>query len=123
MSYNVKKALLLLCFTWLAFACRLNAQVVTLDYYFNHEVHKNASGQVQRFHYLWNETDDNGYSTWGDAFKKLGATLDTLAQAPTAANLKNSAVYIIVDPDTKKENPTPNYISNTDAESIAAWVK
>ncbi|SDD19998.1 unsaturated rhamnogalacturonyl hydrolase [Mucilaginibacter pineti] len=102
---------------------QLKAQVVTLDYYFNHEVHTNAAGKQQRYHYLWNEAQDSGYSIWGDAFKKHGATLDTLAEAPTTANLKKSAVYIIVDPDTKKESPKPNYISKGDVSVIEKWVK
>jgi hypothetical protein len=100
-----------------------NAQVVTLDYYYNHEVHTNSTGQKQRFHYLWDETANTGFSIWGDAFKKLGATLDTLGEAPTGANLKKTAIYIIVDPDTKKENPNPNYINENDASAIAKWVK
>jgi unsaturated rhamnogalacturonyl hydrolase len=99
-----------------------NAQVVKLDYYFNREVHT-VNGKTQRFHYLWDEKENTGYSIWGDAFKKYGATLDSLITAPTVANLKGTAVYIIVDPDTKKESPNPNYITETDAAAIAKWVK
>jgi len=46
-----------------------------------------------------------------------------LGNAPTIQNLKGSAIYIIVDPDTKKENPNPNYITEQDAGQIAQWVK
>lgn len=99
-----------------------NAQVVRLDYYFNHEVHS-VAGKSVRFHYIWNETDENGYLIWGEAFKKHGATLDSLSEAPNAANLKGAAIYIIVDPDTKKESPNPNYITEKDVTEIAAWVK
>lgn len=98
------------------------SQVVKLDYYYNHEVHK-VAGKSQRFHYLWDEKENTGYSIWGDAFKKCGATLDSLTSAPTRANLKGTAIYIIVDPDTKKENPNPNYITETDADAVALWVK
>ncbi|ASU36646.1 unsaturated rhamnogalacturonyl hydrolase [Mucilaginibacter xinganensis] len=100
-----------------------NAQKVTLDYYFNHEVHKGASGNTERFHYLWDEKGNSGFSVFGDAFKKTRATLDTLGAPPTTANLKGTAIYIIVDPDTKKESPNPNYINRDDINEIAAWVK
>ncbi|MEO3406703.1 DUF4350 domain-containing protein [Mucilaginibacter sp. CAU 1740] len=100
-----------------------SAQTVTLDYYFNHEVHKGKNGQPERFHYLWDETDNNGFKIFGDAFKSHGAKLDTLDAMPTLDNLKSSSVYIIVDPDTKKESPKPNYIIEDDIENISAWVK
>ncbi|PWK78470.1 unsaturated rhamnogalacturonyl hydrolase [Mucilaginibacter oryzae] len=100
-----------------------NAQTVTLDYYFNHEVHQGKNGKPERFHYLWDETDNNGFKIFGEAFTSRGAKLDTLSAMPTLDNLKNSAVYIIVDPDTKKESPKPNYIQEDDIENIAAWVK
>ena len=84
-----------------------NAQTVTLDYYFNHEVHKAKDGSIQRFHYLWEDKSNNGFSIFGKAFTDRGAKLSSLNEAPTAANLKSTDVYIIVDPDTKKENPQP----------------
>ncbi|MGZ3754430.1 MAG: DUF4350 domain-containing protein [Mucilaginibacter sp.] len=99
------------------------AQTVTLDYYFNHEVHKNAAGQEERYHYLWEETANSGFSQFGQAFKKAGATINSLDAAPTVENLKGSNIYIIVDPDTKKESPNPNYIFEKDIDQIAKWVK
>jgi unsaturated rhamnogalacturonyl hydrolase len=101
----------------------VSAQKVTLDYYFNHEVHKTAPGKTERFHYLWDEKANSGFSIFGEAFKRAGARLDTLGSAPTTANLKGTAIYIIVDPDTKKESPDPNYIQQKDITEIAAWVK
>lgn len=100
-----------------------SAQKVTLDYYFNHEVHKASSGKIERYHYLWTEKDNSGFSIFGNALKKAGATLDTLGKAPTMTNIKGTAIYIIVDPDTKKESPHPNYILEKDIKEIAAWVK
>jgi hypothetical protein len=100
-----------------------NAQKVTLDYYFNHEVHKTSSGKMERYHYLWTEKTNSGFSILGDVFKRAGFGLDTLGDAPTRANLKGASVYIIVDPDTKKESPNPNYIQEKDIKEIAAWVK
>jgi unsaturated rhamnogalacturonyl hydrolase len=100
-----------------------NAQTVMLDYYFNHEVHKDATGQQVRFHYLWGEKKSPGFSIFGASFTTAGAKLDSLDQAPTAENLKNAAIYIIVDPDSRKESPKPNYIQPKDADEIAKWVK
>jgi hypothetical protein len=99
------------------------AQKVTLDYYFNHEVHKTASGRVERYHYTWEDKANSGFSIFGDAFKRAGAQTDTLGVAPTTVNLKGTAIYIIVDPDTKKESPNPNYIEFKDINEIDAWVK
>lgn len=99
-----------------------NAQVVTLDYYFNHEVHKTASGKIKRYHYMWDDVANSGFSKLGDIFKKNGAQLDTLAIGPTVDNLKKSDIYIIVDPDTKKESPNPNYIEQNNITEIAKWV-
>ena len=98
------------------------AQKVTLDYFFNHEVHE-VNGVTTRYHYLWTDKANTGFSIWGDVFKSKGATLDTLGDAPTTQNLYGSAIYIIVDPDTKKENPNPNFINEQDADQIAQWVK
>ena len=99
------------------------AQNVTLDYYFNHEVRTTKTGQVERYHYTWEDKTNSGFSIFGDAFKHAGATLGTLGQAPTASNLKGTAIYIIVDPDTKKESPDPKYILPKDIKAITAWVK
>jgi len=100
----------------------VNAQVVTLDYYFNHEVHTTSSGKTERYHYMWEDTANSGFSILGTAFKKAGAELRSLDEAPTTTNLKASNIYIIVDPDTKKESPNPNYIEQKDIMQIAAWV-
>jgi hypothetical protein len=106
-----------------AFYYRADAQKVTLDYYFNHEVHKTASGTTARFHYSWEDKSNTGFSILGEAFLKAGAELDTLDKAPTTRNLKNTSIYIIVDPDTRKESPHPNYIELQDVNEIIAWVK
>lgn len=95
-------------------------KVVLLDDHFNREVRK-TDGTV--WHYKWEEKNHGGFYALGEHFKSYGATLDTLSAAPTAANLKNASVYIIVDPDTEKETEKPNFISATDAKTIADWVK
>ncbi|AMR33616.1 hypothetical protein A0256_20380 [Mucilaginibacter sp. PAMC 26640] len=98
------------------------AQTVMLDYYFNHETKQDANRQPQRFHYLWEDTSSTGFSIWGQIFKHKGATLRSLNAAPTTGNLKGASVYIIVDPDSKKENPNPNFITDADAKQISNWV-
>lgn len=95
----------------------LQAQVVGLDNWFNRETKNGVP-----FHYLWNDTADSGYSRWGKIFTDKGAKITTL-EKPTDAVLSKVHIYIIVDPDTTKENPSPNYISSEDIKAIAKWVK
>ena len=94
-------------------------KTVVLDDYFNHEVRKDGSV----WHYKWEEKNHGGFYAFGEQFKSFGANLDTLSSAPTAANLKNVGIYIIVDADTEKETEKPNFISATDTKNIADWVK
>lgn len=92
-------------------------KTVTLDNFFNNE-YKNG----QKFHYTWADRFDSGFSWLGDIFTDLGANTNTLNDVPTLANLKNSKVYLIVDPDSKKETLKPNYILKKDVENIKKWV-
>ncbi|HMC86610.1 MAG TPA: hypothetical protein VKI61_13880 [Chitinophagaceae bacterium] len=96
---------------------------VVLDYYFNNEYKKDASGQMKRFHYTWEDEASSGFSIFGAIFRQYGSATDSLAEAPTAALLKNAAVYIIVDPDTDKETVHPNYMLPEYAQVIYNWVK
>lgn len=98
-------------------------QTVTLDYYFNNEYKKNAAGEMVRFHYTWEDKASSGFSIWGDIFKQNGFSLKNLEVAPSTENLKGTDVYIIVDPDTKKETANPHYIEEPDISAITAWVK
>ena len=98
-------------------------KTVTLDYYFNHETRKDIFGKPEQFHYIWEEKDNNGYSMFGNIFHKYGVQTNSLKTAPTLENLKNSSIYIIVDPDNEKESEHPNYISENDINSIYTWVK
>ncbi len=98
-------------------------KTVLLDYYFNNEHHKDVTGADIRFHYVWEEMDNNGYSFWGHLFRQYGAKTDSLSVAPTADNLKKASVYIIVDPDNEKESPAPNFIRASDVAAIEGWVK
>ena len=96
---------------------------VALDYYFNKEVRKNAAGQEEPFHYTWEDRQHSGFWLWGNIYRELGAKTVSVPAAPTAENLKGIDVYIIVDPDTKKESPKPNFVQPKDIAEIEKWVK
>ena len=93
--------------------------VVGLDNWFNNETNAKTS---KPFHYLWSDTENSGYSRWGEIFTGKGAQIITIGK-PTPAVLSKINVYIIVDPDTTTEAAYPNYISTIDIKSIKSWVK
>jgi unsaturated rhamnogalacturonyl hydrolase len=94
-----------------------------LDAWFNSQQRKNAAGQMEYFHYKWNDTKASGFSLLGQIFESYGVTLDTLYTAPTMEKLKHAQYYIIVSPDIPAKNPNPHYVQPEDAEQIAEWVK
>jgi unsaturated rhamnogalacturonyl hydrolase len=97
-----------------------NAQpVVGVDNWYNKETNAKTG---QPFHYLWTDTENSGYSRWGDIFKSRGAELTTVGK-PGPDQLGKIKVYIIVDPDTTTESKNPNYILPEEAKAIASWVK
>ena len=95
---------------------------VVLDYYFNNEWRKNLFGVNMRKHYTWEDTENGGFSVFGNIWQAYGANLSSLDVAPTAANLKKASVYIIVDPDGYKDTKKPNYMDERSANEIANWV-
>ena len=98
-------------------------KTVGLDYFFNHEFRKNKEGITERFHYTWEDKTDSGFWWWGTVFQDYQAKLTTITEAPTAQNLKNVDVYIVVDPDTPKETAQPNYVERPHVEAISEWVR
>jgi len=94
-----------------------------LDYYYNNEYKKDAFGQMERFHYTWEDQANSGFSMLGSIFRQHGAKTEQLVVAPTAAALKNASIYIITDPDTDKETAQPHYMQPAEAGIIADWVK
>ncbi len=92
-------------------------QRVVVDNYFNNESRNGVP-----FHYLWTDHFDSGYSFLGSIFNDFGATTAALSAAPSTENLKNANVYIIVDPDTKKETPNPNFVEAQHIAAIKQWV-
>jgi unsaturated rhamnogalacturonyl hydrolase len=112
--------ILLICSAWLVDPQPGLAQVnVGLDNWFNRET---SAKTGKPFHYLWGDTADSGYSRWGEIFTGKGATISTLDR-PTSKSLKQVDVYIIVDPDSATETPSPNYILPDDVKVIEHWVK
>ncbi len=98
-------------------------KVVGLDYFYNREFKKNPAGEEIQFHYIWEDRENSGYSQLGDIFENLGAAIAEVHEAPTMETLARLSVYIIVDPDTIKENPLPNYLQPPTIDVIVAWVQ
>jgi len=98
-------------------------KTVVLDSYFNNETRVDQSNNQISWHYKWDELPNGGFSFWGNLFHNAGFKTSTLYQTPTAANLKNASIYIIVDPDNEKENPKPNFIDAAAISAISNWVK
>ena len=98
-------------------------RVVLLDYFFNSEWKTDTAGHPYRFHYVWEDTANSGYSELGKLIVRLGAEIDTLNVAPAKENLAHASMYIIVDPDTPAETPKPNYIDEDATKAIVDWVR
>lgn len=93
-------------------------KTVLLDRYFNNEYRKDV-----RFHYTWEDQENSGFSWWRQIFRDYGAETASLDEAPNAKNLKKADVYLIVDPDTRKETANPNVVEKQHIQAIKQWVK
>lgn len=98
-------------------------KTVMIDNFFNSETKKDITGKMVPFHYTWEDQANSGFSFVGNIFEQHGAKLQTLSSAPTAQNLAKASVLLIVDPDTDKESPKPNYMTPQYANIIYNWVK
>ena len=98
-------------------------KVVCLDCYHNNEWKEAKDGRMVRFHYIWEDTANSGYSELGTEIQKLGARITESRVSPTRAVLDSASIYIIVDPDTPQETKHPHYISAREIESIVSWVR
>ncbi len=111
-------------FTLLTASLQASAQkIVLLDSYFNNEQKKDSAGRLHSWHYKWEETAMSGFSILGNTFLQQGADTATLYEAPTAASLRKAAIYIIVDADNEKENPSPQFIEQPHIDAIYKWVE
>jgi unsaturated rhamnogalacturonyl hydrolase len=98
-------------------------KTVLVDAWFNSQTRKNAAGQMELFHYKWNDDADSGFAFFGRAFQRYGLKLATETTAPTAADLKKAQIYVLASPDIPVKNPTPHYMDEASGDVIAAWVK
>jgi unsaturated rhamnogalacturonyl hydrolase len=94
-------------------------KTVGLDNWFNHETNA-KTGKI--FHYTLDDMENSGFSDLGELFLKRGSQLKTVTTAPNSKSMKGIDIYIIVDPDTTKENPTPNYVNANDVKFLKKWV-
>jgi unsaturated rhamnogalacturonyl hydrolase len=102
---------------------RSRGKTVLIDAWFNSQKRKSADGQEELFHYKFSDEANSGYSVWGRMFQQYGLRIEPLDHAPTAADLKDVGVYIIVSPDIPALNPDPHYMDAESAAVIEAWVK
>lgn len=98
-------------------------KVVCLDCYHNNEWKKMKDGREVRYHYIWEDTANSGYSKLGNVIEQLGARISESRTAPTMTVLSRASIYIIVDPDTPEETAHPHYISEPEIRSIVSWVR
>jgi lysophospholipase L1-like esterase len=98
-------------------------KIVCLDEFYNNEWRNSAKGKAERFHYVWEDTTNSGFSVLGGMIVNLGASIDTLCEAPTDQNLNRASLYVIVDPDTPLETEHPNYLEQPAIDAIEKWVK
>ncbi len=98
-------------------------KTILLDYYFNNEWKKDATGTQVRFHYTWDDKMNSGFAMLGDVFSSYGVKKATLDTRPSAKNLAKASIYLIVDPDTEKETAQPNYMEPQDVAVIKDWVR
>jgi unsaturated rhamnogalacturonyl hydrolase len=94
-----------------------------VDAWFNSQTRKNALGQTELFHYKWDDDSYNGYSLFGRAFERYGASLATLPSPPTRASLAQAQIYIVASPDIAAKNPNPHFMDAASAGAIEDWVK
>lgn len=97
-------------------------KTVLLDNYFNNETRTDSSGTYPH-HYVWNQDEQNGFSLFGYIFNKYGVKTIQSDKEPNAELLSKADIYIIADPDNKKETPNPQFITEKHAKVIADWVK
>jgi len=116
--FSLRSLLVLLILLLFSLESGFSQQVVGLDNWYNHETNAKTG---KPFHYLWTDTASSGYSRWGSIFTSRGAKISTLGK-PDEMVLSKINIYIIVDPDTTTENPSPNYISAEDIKSVKKWV-
>jgi unsaturated rhamnogalacturonyl hydrolase len=98
-------------------------KVVMLDCYHNNEWKATKGGGEVRYHYIWEDTANSGYSELGEVIKRLGAEISESRVPPSDSVLRDASIYIVVDPDDSQETKDPHYITDSEIESLVAWVR
>ena len=98
-------------------------KTVLLDYYYNNEWKKDPKGKLTRYHYVWEDTANSGFSMLSALIAESGASIDSLCQPPTAEVLQRASMYIMVDPDTPAETELPHYVTQPAISAIVDWVR
>lgn len=73
-------------------------------------------------HYAWDGKYQGGFSELGRMLDSLGAKTRTIQEPMSSKILQGVDCLIIVDPDTPKESPSPNYIAVAEIDAISKWV-
>jgi unsaturated rhamnogalacturonyl hydrolase len=113
---------LLFCLPAMVWAISGAGDAVLLDAWYNSQTCRNAAGQMELFHYKWDDFSDSGYSLFAQIWRSYGVATKTLDSAPTVEKLKAAQFYVIVSPDIPAKNPDPHYMTEEDADQIAQWV-
>ena len=102
---------------------RAAGKTVLLDCYHNNEWRIARSGVRTRYHYVWDDTTDSGFSQLGSLLTAMGAQIGVLSEAPDSASLEFASVFVLVDPDTPHESPEPHFIQPRESDAIERWVR
>ncbi|RZK48936.1 MAG: glycoside hydrolase family 88 protein [Pedobacter sp.] len=98
-------------------------KLLVMDSYFNNEQKPDFFGVQKPWHYKWDELPNAGFSFLGGIMQSQGLKISTLYEAPSVANLKKAAYYLIVDPDHSADNPHPKFVESTHIADLKKWVK
>jgi unsaturated rhamnogalacturonyl hydrolase len=110
--------------TELAAAARAShPQTVLLDAWFNSQQRRSTTGQMEYYHYKWDDTSDSGFSMLGQVFRDDGVATKTLFTAPTRRNLAGAQYYILVSPDNVAKKPHAHFMTDASARQVSAWVR
>lgn len=93
-----------------------------LDTYFNNEWRTSKNGSLERYHYVWEDTTNSGFSQLGSIIDRLGGQRLSLPVAPTLETLGQCDVFIIVDPDLPGESPDPHRMDAGSVRILREWV-
>jgi unsaturated rhamnogalacturonyl hydrolase len=104
-------------------AKKARGKLVLMDAWLNSQQRKNADGQMESFHYKFDDDANSGYSVVAHMLQQYGMRTEMLDHAPRAEDLKGVEIYFILSPDIPALNQNPHYMDKESADAIEAWVK